>query len=77
MNSKEDFFTLMIVATLKNLRSELGFSQDAVSNATGIAVATLEREKENLSVEDLAELCTFYKISLSDFFKKVEQNMEN
>lgn len=65
---------------LKELRAEKGISQDAVITdinelkATTINLARIETGKGNISPSTLFMLCEYYKISISDFFKRVEEN---
>ena len=61
-----------MAVVLKQLREKAGFIQSDVYAETGIHVGRIETAKANVSVSTLAELCKFYDISLSDFFKKVE-----
>jgi transcriptional regulator with XRE-family HTH domain len=53
---------------LKNLRSERKLSQEIVYNDTGIHIARIETAKTNISVSQLQALCSYYSISLRDFF---------
>ena len=61
-----------IAIVLKQLRSELELTQAEVYNDTNVHVARVETATANLSVSTLSLLCKYYKISLSDFHKRVE-----
>jgi transcriptional regulator with XRE-family HTH domain len=61
-----------LALTLKSLRQERGFTQEDVYADTNIHIARIETGKSNISVSTLAALCTYFKISLVDFFKKVD-----
>ena len=61
-----------IAIILKELRYEAGLIQTDVSDETGIHIGRIETANANLSISTLSVLCRFYKISMSDFLKKVE-----
>ncbi|MBS1511072.1 MAG: helix-turn-helix transcriptional regulator [Bacteroidetes bacterium] len=61
-----------IAITVKSLREQLGVTQDDVYIATNIHVGRIETAKINLKISTIAALCTYFKISLVDFFKEVD-----
>jgi len=61
-----------IAVILKELRDEAGLVQDDVYDEIKIHIGRIETAKANLSISTLSSLCRYYKISISDFFKKVE-----
>ncbi|HSU26799.1 MAG TPA: helix-turn-helix transcriptional regulator [Chitinophagaceae bacterium] len=61
-----------IAIIIKELRDEQHLTQEDVYNDTNIHVGRIETAKANLSVSSLSALCRYFKISLSDFHKKVE-----
>jgi len=61
-----------IAIVLKQLREGVGLTQDEVYDATKIHVGRIETAKANLSVSTLSALCKYYKITLSEFYKRVE-----
>ena len=61
-----------IAITLIELRDKTGLRQTDVYDETGIHIGRIETAKANLSISTLSALCRFYKISMSDFLKKVE-----
>ncbi|HRN55056.1 MAG TPA: helix-turn-helix transcriptional regulator [Agriterribacter sp.] len=62
-----------IAIVIKELRENEGLTQEAVYNDTNIHIGRIETAKANLSVSTLSAICTYFKISLSDFLKKVER----
>ena len=64
---------------LQDLRAETKLSQDSVitdifdSKNVTINLARIETGSGNISPSTLYLLCEYYKISLSTFFKKVEE----
>jgi len=61
-----------IAIIIKELREREKFTQEDVYNDTNIHVGRIETAKANLSVSTLSALCKYFKISLSDFHKRVE-----
>jgi transcriptional regulator with XRE-family HTH domain len=62
-----------IAVVLKQLRNDLELTQDEVYDDTRIHVGRIETAKANLTVSTLDALCKYYKLTLSEFYKKVEQ----
>ena len=64
---------------LQDLRAETKLSQDSVitdifdSKNVTINLARIETGNGNISASTLYLLCEYYKISISKFFKKVEE----
>ncbi len=61
-----------IVACIKTIRKQKAVTLEAFYFDTGIHLARIEQGKQNVSVATLAQICTYFEISLSDFFKMVE-----
>jgi transcriptional regulator with XRE-family HTH domain len=65
---------------LKELRAETGLTQEAViidifdTKNTTLNIARIETGNGNISPSTLFLLCEYYKISISNFFKRVEVN---
>lgn len=62
-----------IALVLKELREGRGLTQDEVYDETKIHIGRIETARANLSVSTLSALCKFFRISLSDFLKRVEE----
>ena len=61
-----------IALVIKELRNNMELSQEEVYNETNIHIGRIETAKANLSVSTLSALCKFFKVSLSEFHKRVE-----
>lgn len=61
-----------IALVVKQLREEKGVSQEEVYNETNIHIGRIETAKANVTVSTLGALCRYFKVSLSEFHKKVE-----
>ena len=70
---------MAIRKVLQDLRAKNNLSQESVitdimdSKKTTLNLARIETGKGNISASTIYLLCEYYKISLSDFFKKVEE----
>ncbi|UPT70960.1 MAG: hypothetical protein M0D53_00655 [Flavobacterium sp. JAD_PAG50586_2] len=70
---------IAIRKVLQDLRAETTLSQDAVitdifdSKNVTINLARIETGDGNISPSTLFLLCEYYKISISNFFRKVEE----
>jgi transcriptional regulator with XRE-family HTH domain len=64
---------------LQELRAETGLTQDAIityifdRKGTTINLARIETGDGNVSPSTLFLLCEYYQISISNFFKRVEE----
>lgn len=68
-----DFKLLKKIAlVIKELRESRKVTQEDVYNELNIHIARIESAQSNISVSTLSALCSYFKISLSDFYKKVE-----
>lgn len=61
-----------IALVLKDLREAKSVTQEEVYNDTNIHIGRLEAAKGNPTVSTLAAICKYFKISLSEFHRKVE-----
>lgn len=61
-----------IALVLKELRTNAEVTQADVYNDINIHVGRIETAKSNPRISTLSALCKYFKISLSDFLKKVE-----
>lgn len=64
-----------IVATIKTLRNEKKVTLEVFYFDTGIHLARIEQGKQNITVATLAAICNYFEISLSHFFKLVENKV--
>jgi transcriptional regulator with XRE-family HTH domain len=62
-----------IATVLKEIREYNGLTQYDVYYDTKIHIGRIESYKVNLSVSTLFTLCEYFEISMSNFYKKVEE----
>jgi transcriptional regulator with XRE-family HTH domain len=58
---------------IKQLRAEKGVTQEQVYADTNIHIGRIESVNRNISLSTLSTICKYFKIKLSDFFKRVEE----
>lgn len=61
-----------IAIVVKELREAKNVTQEDVYTEINIHIGRIETAKANVTVSTLSSLCKYFKISLSDFHKKVE-----
>lgn len=69
---RNDKLLAIVGQKLIELRKARGLSQQIVYIHTGIDMDMVERGEYNITLSTLTELCNYYKISLNEFFKGVE-----
>lgn len=68
-----------IKLVLKELRAKTGLTQEQVANNIkankdlSIHIGRNETGNQNMTVSTLYELCDYYKIPVSEFFKRIEE----
>jgi DNA-binding XRE family transcriptional regulator len=60
-----------IAQRVKELREEKGVSQQQAYNDTDIHFGRIEAAKMNLSITTIHDICQYFEVSLSDFFKAI------
>ncbi|KKN82519.1 MULTISPECIES: helix-turn-helix domain-containing protein [Maribacter] len=71
INDKELLTSISIV--LKELRAIEGLTQQNVKDDTGIHIGRIETTRNDPSSSTIFELCKYFKISLSQFYKRLEE----
>lgn len=61
-----------IAERIKQLREERGVSQEDLYLDTDIHIARVELGKVNITVSTLQDICSYFGISMVEFFKGVE-----
>ena len=59
-----------IALRIKELREQKGITQEDFYNDTGINIGRIERAINNVSITTLDKICTYFDITLKEFFKK-------
>ncbi len=62
-----------VILTIKRLRKSKKVTLEVFYNDTGIHIARIEQGKTNITVSTLSKICSYFEISLSDFFIKCEE----
>lgn len=56
---------------IKQLRESKGISQETFYIDTDIHIARIESGKSNITISTLSDICKYFNISLSEFFKDI------
>lgn len=73
MKQRKDTILLTKIAiAVKDLREAINKSQAEVFDDTGIHIGRIETGKSNCSITTISNLCKYFDVSLSEFFKKIE-----
>jgi transcriptional regulator with XRE-family HTH domain len=62
-------FTLKIAKKIKQIRLEKGITQEQFFFDTGIHIGRIETSSYNLRIETIRIICTYFNITIQDFFK--------
>jgi len=68
-NTKDKELLKQIARRCKELREQIGVSQEEVLNETNIHIGRIEMAEINVTASTLKVLCTYFDISLGEFFK--------
>jgi len=74
---KNEALLKQIAKRLKALREAKSLSQEELYNDTAINIGRIESAKANISVSTLDALCTYFEISLEEFFGGMTRTIEN
>lgn len=72
MQRKNEILMKDIARRLKELREAKGVSQQFVYIDTDLNIGKIEVGKTNLSMNTLAILCSYYGVTLEEFFRGIE-----
>lgn len=72
MKHTNDTLLRSIAERLKRLRIERGYTQEVVTDQTGVNVGLYEVGTTNITVVLLTVLCNFYGVTLEEFFKDMK-----
>lgn len=62
-----------VILTIKRLRKSKKVTLEVFYNDTGIHIARIEQGKTNITVSTLSKICSYFEISLPDFFVMCEE----
>ncbi len=72
MKHTNDTLLRSIAERLKRLRIERGYTQEVVTDRTGVNVGLYEVGTTNITIVLLTVLCNFYDVALDEFFKDMK-----
>ncbi len=77
MKHTNDKLLRSIAVRLKQLRTERGYTQEVVTDRTGVNVGLYEVGATNITIVLLCVLCDFYEVSLEEFFSGIDYPKRN
>lgn len=69
----EAAFLLELASRVREIRTRAGVTQEQVYEDTNIHIGRIETGKFNISINTLYRICTYFKISVKDFFEKINK----
>ena len=72
MKHTNDKLLHSVARRLKQLRTERGYTQEVVTDRTGVNVGLYEVGTTNMTVVLLSVLCSFYEVTLEEFFHNMD-----
>ena len=73
LNQKDEILLKAIAAEIRRIRLSKGLSQETIYLDTEIHCARLEQGRLNVTVGTLKRLCDYFGLTLSEFFKEIEE----
>lgn len=71
--NRDDKLIQKIVDRIRKLRSDNGITLEVFFNDTGIHLARIESQQRNVTVSTLKRICSYFEISLSEFFSGLDE----
>lgn len=72
LNTEEKILIQCIAQRIKELRKRSGMSQRLMYYDTEINMGRLETGQENIKITTIAKLCTYFHITLEEFFRDIQ-----
>lgn len=76
LTEKEHIIISRIVQRIKELRYKNNKSQREVYFNTSVSIGRIEQGNENIKLTTLLTLCQYFNITLSDFLKDIEKDLD-
>lgn len=76
LTDREHIIICRIVQRIKELRDKNNKSQREVYFNTNVSIGRIEQGNENIKITTLITLCKYFNISISDFLKDIEKDLD-
>jgi transcriptional regulator with XRE-family HTH domain len=73
---RDDKLIRQITGRIRELRKARGLTQDAVYEDTNVDVRHIESKGTNVTVTTVAILCSYFEITLEEFFRGIETSSD-
>lgn len=71
---KNNILISQIILCIKELRKDKKITLEVFYFDTGIHLARIEQGKQDISISTISKICDYFEISISDFFKMLENS---
>jgi transcriptional regulator with XRE-family HTH domain len=71
--NREKGFARAVVSRIKKLREQKGITLQEFYNDTGIHLARIESEERDLRIGTVKQICDYFGVSVTEFFKGIEK----
>lgn len=72
MKKEQDILMRNIALRIKELRRERNLSQTVVTFDTNLNIGRIEACMSGITIQSIAKLCKYFKITIEDFFHGVD-----
>lgn len=76
LTEKEHIIISRIVQRIKELRDKNNVSQRELYYNTNVSISRIEQGNENIKITTLMTICKYFNISISDFLKGIEDDLD-
>lgn len=76
LTEKEHIIISRIVQRIKELRDKNNKSQREVYYNTNVSIGRIEQGNENIKITTLLTLCQYFNVTLSEFLKDIEKDLD-
>lgn len=74
LKQEEKEFLLELAFRIREVRVNAGITQERFYEDTNIHIGRIETGKFNISINTLYRICAYFKISVKEFFGKINKN---
>lgn len=71
--NRDEILLEKIVDRIKQIRAEKNVTLEVFFYDTGIHLARIESQRRNVTVSTLKRICSYFDITMSEFFSTIEE----
>lgn len=73
LKQEEKEFLSELAVRIREIRTKAGVTQERFYEETNIHIGRIETGKSNISINTLYRICSYFEISVKDFFGKIKK----